>query len=495
MATTAMTEFNLDQSTQFLQKKYKVVDIIRLNDYVHPEKLFLKIKSLKKEVFAHNERIVFVYSENKIAYLREVLEFLDIPIFFIILLVPKQLSIATFEISNIIYYTGEIENNLKKFDIAENHCIYPWTTVRIDNLGLMHPCCIYESSSQQSINETSLKTNYLSRPFVKIRDNFRNNLKTKECNACWRDETAGIKSMRMNSKFKFKDIYYKIDYHDDDFNNLKILDMCLGNKCNLECKICSETSSSKIADTSLKNNTISIEKYNDIKKLTRWAESDLFYNQLLEVANNLIHLDIYGGEPFMNKAHLSLLKKLIELGYSKNISLEYNSNGTLYSDNFFTVWEKFKSVKISFSIDDINERFEYQRSGASWRNVENNIAMFNKHLSSWFHTDVYPTINCQNVYYLPELLEWISNNSFDQGVSFNILKNPEYLAIQNLPTLAKEKIEKKLKNYNMLSPIVTYMKNQPISSIGFVDYLNKLPKHDQENFLKSHREFASILSL
>ena len=39
----------------------------------------------------------------------------------------------------------------------------------------------------------------------------------------------------------------------------------------------------------------------------------------------------------------------------------------------FDLWSKFKLVKLDFSIDDIGERFNYQRTNADWKTVEENM--------------------------------------------------------------------------------------------------------------------------
>ena len=148
----------------------------------------------------------------------------------------------------------------------------------------------------------------------------------------------------------------------------------------------------------------------------------------------------------MSKLHFDFLKKLIDLDVAKNIKIDYNSNGTIYSEKFFDLWDHFKEIKISFSIDDIADRFEAQRVGAKWDQVGENIKKYNSKRSEKFITEIYPTINIQNVYWLPELLEWISTQSFDH-VSFNILRNPIEYNVTSLDNQNKLKIVKKFKQY------------------------------------------------
>jgi MoaA/NifB/PqqE/SkfB family radical SAM enzyme len=161
---------------------------------------------------------------------------------------------------------------------------------------------------------------------------------------------------------------------------------------------------------------------------------------------NVKYLDLYGGEPLMSKMHFDFLKKLIDLDVAKDIKIDYNTNGTIYSEKFFDLWNHFKEIKLSFSIDDIGDRFEAQRVGAKWDQICENIKKYNSKKSKKFITEVYPTVNIQNVYWLPELLAWISTEEFDH-TAFNILHNPASYNILSLKPQAKLDVIEKLKHY------------------------------------------------
>jgi hypothetical protein len=196
----------------------------------------------------------------------------------------------------------------------------------------------------------------------------------------------------------------------------------------------------------------------------------------------------------MSKAHFTFLKSLIDLGVASKIKIDYNSNGTVYSDKFFEYWKNFKEVKISFSIDNIGERFELERNGASWDTVCENIGKFNSMRSDSFKTDVFPTVSILNVYYLPELLDWINSQNFSQPPSFNMLSNPMPLAINNLPTPTKNAVSKKLSNYDILLPIVNYMNQDGYNLIDIAKKQNSMiDAKRQQNFSITHSEFANII--
>ena len=60
-------------------------------------------------------------------------------------------------------------------------------------------------------------------------------------------------------------------------------------------------------------------------------------------------------------------------GYADNIEIHYNTNGTQFPEEFIETWRKFRKVEIAFSIDNLGERFEFERSGAKWAEVEAKI--------------------------------------------------------------------------------------------------------------------------
>lgn len=494
LALTKTHALTLAQWRSVLSKKYHVLDFVDLNDFVHPSHLFDQVKKCKKETFADNEKIIFVYSKNKIDFLLDLIETFDIPDFFVILLVPDQaeLNIRGHEIELLKCKDITLTND-KKFDVPGNLCIYPWVNLTIDNLGDVSPCCVIEEQSI-SFYDKSLKDIYLDTAWRELRKSFRENDQPSQCKDCWTRERTGNSSMRTFAKSKFKELWLKIDYSQDDIDNLKMFDLKLGNSCNLSCNICNPKSSSKVANIRVSSDIISNDEFQRISRLVNWNTSDSFKHQIIQLADNLLYLDIYGGEPFMNKAHFVLLNHLIELGVAKNIAIDYNTNGTIYSEKFFELWKEFKSVKISFSIDDIGDRFEFQRAGADWASVCDNIAKYNQKTDSNFVTDIFATVNAQNVYYLPELLDWATQQQCSQNITFNILTLPPFFAINNLPMQVKLTVQQKLKNHTELQPIINFMFQDATSNHDVLAYLQSLKNDQGRGYFEVHEEFANVVA-
>jgi len=456
--------------------KNNILATVNVTLYNSLKALYEDLLALKKDVFADDERIVIVYnSSNQKKLVGELLSAIDIPDFFV------------------IFETSDNVDGID-FSFSDSFCIYPWINLRVSTTGDLSPCCT-NNTIISNLSKTSIQKAYQSDTMKGLRQAFLAGDYPSECSKCWKEEAVGKPSMRQRAKHKFKDIYYRLNYQSEDINNLQLFDLNLGNACNLSCRICNHASSSSIANLDHKHSRLSEQQYIKLKQSVNWSETDEFWDQLLTTAQNLKYLDLYGGEPLMSKNHFNFLRKLIDLGVAKNIQIDYNSNGTMYSDRFFDLWEHFKSVKISFSIDDIEDRFEYQRNGSNWSQVNNNIKKYRSKISDRFTIDIFPTINIQNVYYLPELLQWAQ--TVDLPISFSILHDPSYMSINNVPDRARSAIISKLQPFvyfDVISSVISVLERpNNCDGQGFIKYMKTLDSERQQNFQYSHKEIAQLI--
>jgi MoaA/NifB/PqqE/SkfB family radical SAM enzyme len=152
----------------------------------------------------------------------------------------------------------------------------------------------------------------------------------------------------------------------------------------------------------------------------------------------------------MIQEHFNLLQGLVDRGLAGNIEIHYNTNGTQWPENAEEIWRHFKIVEIAFSIDDVGERFEYQRSNAVWTEVINNIAQFRALRSR--HTNIRLqiccTINVFNVYYLETVARWILEQRMD-FIYWNMLHDAYFFSISSLPERAKQAVAERLLTANV----------------------------------------------
>jgi MoaA/NifB/PqqE/SkfB family radical SAM enzyme len=288
-----------------------------------------------------------------------------------------------------------------------------------------------------------------------LRRQLRAGEKPDTCRLCWDEEAAGRTSKRINSRIRLKHLYSKVDWSNDTPDQLWFVDLKLGNICNLKCRICGSWSSSKWAEEEMKYLPAGVDRKTHIAytwlKQGAWPrKSELFWDNLKELLPNIKYFEFTGGEPWLIQEHWDLLKYAVETGDSKHIDIHYNTNATVDGIGVekSLLWNNFGRVDIAFSVDNVSERFEYERYGADWEQANKIIddVHFARSVDTPnITTQLCFTINIQNVYYLDELLAWADTKPFD-SIYFNMLHSPDHMSIACMTPQAKELVLNKLKS-------------------------------------------------
>jgi MoaA/NifB/PqqE/SkfB family radical SAM enzyme len=231
-------------------------------------------------------------------------------------------------------------------------------------------------------------------------------------------------------------------------------------------------------------------------------ENPLFWNEVDQVADQIRYIEFTGGEPFMIQEHFDLLQSLIDRGVAGQVEIHYNTNGTQWPEQAENIWQHFKTVEIAFSIDDVAERFEYQRSNAVWLEVEHNIAKFmcmrDRHPN--IQLQVCCTVNVFNVYYLEHVANWIAAQSFN-FVYWNMMYDSWYFSIATLPEDAKAAIDAHLRSADIpakyrqeFDRILDFM-NGGASTDGFMLRLKikDLDRKRKQSLVTVEPEFAKLI--
>ena len=360
-------------------------------------------------------------------------------------------------------------DNKKLIKKTPNLCIYPWIHLEATALGSIRPCCqniltIKDASRDAggfhwkklslADHNTTLEDAYTSPDMINLRRKFLNNERPAVCYKCWTNEKTGMKSLRQaQTQSGFFDIE-KVDLSADPSfaTNMQSVDLKLGTTCNLQCRICDIASSSKFrkeTKTILKELGETDGRVDGRMKYymhrNTWPNNEAFYDNLKIIFPNLKFMEFFGGEPFLIKKHFEVLKYAIEKGYSKNIFIRYNTNGTQYPKELVEdIFPHFERVFIAFSIDDVAERFEYQRHPAKWNEINHNIQRFTELTNVNLNTEICVSVSIFNILSLDKIIQWINTISV-QGVYFNILSDPQDLNIQSLDEHVKHTIIEKFK--------------------------------------------------
>jgi organic radical activating enzyme len=513
---------------KFLESRYgyEIVGTIDLDIIIGLSRntLYKLFRKWHKVEYKFNERIV-LYSRKPIEietliHVQQCAKIVDISNFFI-LICNESINIDDLEKVRKHHSTDDciFSTLIVKFDdtlpevatnallsLPDTFCFSPWAHMEISSQGEFKPCCVYkepirdQNNNPYNINTHSVHEVYNSDYLQKLRKQFLDGKKPSGCSECWEKEKINGMSNRNWIKAHLGIEAECLLVEEDSDSNLISLDIKLGNLCNFKCRICNPMSSSRIANEQVKHFETKLN-LKDLNRKGQWVENEQIWKMFEHLGDQLVNIDFYGGEPFLIKQHEMFLDYLIKNNQAKKVRLHYNSNGSIYPQHLFEKWKHFRQIDISFSIDNINERFNLERGG-NWHEVEKNL---NEFLSSKLPNmilGIFPTVNVQNVYYLEELIDWFETKTFDSLI-FNLLSSPSFMSItnmnQDLTTLVIDKLsqinqEKSLK-YSVFSIIelIKQNKNSSESVDLLADYMLKLDNVRNQKFYQTHSEIASII--
>ena len=379
-------------------------------------------------------------------------------------------------------------NTVKK--LMNNFCVIPWISITSDNAGLVRPCCKFAEKDKQDQYPTgSLKQNtyeeiWNGENFKNIRKAFLDNKKIPECSSCWKEEAAGLKSYRnmYNSMF-LEPIEYGLVADPP-----KVVDLKLSNVCNFKCRMCDYSYSSLILkeDKEYRSYQISDESYYLSNKILGTENESYFFDKIVP---NLFQIEFTGGEPFVSPEAKKIIKRISESEYSKNIIIMITTNGSIINHDMLTQLQKFKQVRISVSIDDIDERLEYQRKGARWPTIQKNIMTLK---DQRFQLSIHPTINNYNIWDIDQLLNWAGYNNISTVI--NVLHGPERLCIKNLHNDIKQRILEKHKSDHRLRNVLNYLTQDRDENVtDFIKETEFLDSVRKESFRDIYPEWSELI--
>ena len=385
----------------------------------------------------------------------------------------------------------------------DKFCVLPWVSLEASPIGTVRPCCL---ADDEIVDDAGQKFKLGTANFLDIQNsNHMRNLraqflageKPQTCRKCWNEERAGRLSKRMHTLDRLKHMLPDQEWT-QDAKPLMFLDLKLGNICNLKCRICGPWSSSQFATEELNFMPREEQKSSHAYQMLRagaWPrENDQFWSQIDTVLSDIRYIEFTGGEPFMIDQHFDMLQGIVDRGIAHQVEIHYNTNGTQWPKRGPDIWRHFKTVEIAFSIDDIGERFEYQRTNADWAVVLDTITSFQylRDQMPNIQLQCCSTVNVFNVRYIDQLAWWISLQKFD-FVYWNIMHDAWYFSIATLPDTAKTAVTHHLK-FNAapaayqrdINGVVDFM-NGGASTDGFMTRM-KIADLDR----KRNQDFAAI---
>lgn len=407
------------------------------------------------------------------------------------------------------------ELDLKKLVESKTFCILPWIHLHVLPDSSVTPCCIYPYDDiYGNGRQNTLYEIWNSRKFRELRLRMLSGEFSHGCQRCYRLEESGFESMRkqyLQSHFHCleKILDTRQDGHIEDVN-FNYIDVRFSNLCNFKCRGCGPALSSAWFDD---HQELYSYKSNLPKVLSISQDAPSFWNDIKPHFLKADRIYFGGGEPLITREHFEILKKLYEekrfdtvLTYNTNLSqLQYGDHGLDY------LWSEFKCVSLGISLDDIHKRAEYFRHGTKWSVIEKNML----HLKEKYPNIILYvncTVNIMNVYYLPEIFNYLVDKNIVcyKDININMLLDPDELSIQALSTQLREAVKNKLKTFQKelyslgnkaarlaldIGRIISFMEEKDSSDLLplFKEKVQKLDTIRNESFTETFPELVSLL--
>ena len=220
------------------------------------------------------------------------------------------------------------------------------------NVGL----CCSGLESLGTLRQEPVQQIFQKNYFVQLQQDIKNNKFNRYCLNCYHIELKAPGSSQQaafNTQFKRQ-----------ESRKLKLIDIRWSNVCNLTCRYCNTNDSSEWR----KIRNLPIESVN-----RDYTES--LFKLIEENIDTIECVYLLGGEPLLQKHNvrlLNMLPKHIKIDVLTNCSVDLTNN---------PVYEKlleFKNTYWNLSFDNVDDRFEYVRSGGDWLLLCSNIKKLKK---------------------------------------------------------------------------------------------------------------------
>lgn len=347
-------------------------------------------------------------------------------------------------------------------------CNTPWYELHIYWDGSFGICCqeshkLYSDyNTEYNIKTMSIMDWFNSEPVKQFRNKILKNTELSECRRCMIEESNGGNSRRLKSNQKsviftksafessFKQSpgyrHFEFSVNNNGQTNTYPIDLHidLGNFCNLACKMCNASASSMIASQNVRWGIETDRKFLGVDWTKDKPVWDNFKQQLLNIPG-LNNIHFMGGETILTNRFEDLVDTLIE-HQRVDVCLSFVTNGTVFKPELVEKLAKFRRVGIEVSIETLDSHNDYIRQGTDTRVVLDNISKYLSYCNNDSITvTLRPAPSLLSVGYYVDLLQYALTNQL--VIKSNLCYDPEFLNIQNLPTVAKRLYKEKYTNF------------------------------------------------
>jgi len=360
--------------------------------------------------------------------------------------------------------------------IRDGCCFLDQVSLALD--GGLHSCCRTMNIKFKTFEELRAWQSEQT-------EKFKNNLWPDACKSCKNSEALTGKSTRTNG-------YYN-GYNINDPNpKIKYLELSYSNLCNYSCIMCDQTFSSSIYDLAIKLDKKPIHWQINNKKFNNSNISH--FDTFLKLAPDIKKVTLIGGEPFLIKEYLTLIKKM-----SPDACLLIISNASVYNKDFINECKRFNNVSIMFSIDGYGIVNEALRLNSKWKTIEKNILRIKNELPNG-NVGLCPAWTNFSIYHWSSLYKWAIKHGLYDADTFwtNTVDYPAHLKMCHMSSDWKNYIKQsfagtKFKIINYLDEETTETDESLVQQYNIVKHVGATKGFDYETlFPHIYKDFNNF---
>ena len=368
-------------------------------------------------------------------------------------------------------------------------CLAPWHSILVRFNGDIVPDGVYKNR-YGNVLKSSLNDVLDSFTASYTKDSLRMGQLPPECEQCALKEGSVGHSRRLFFRDILNPMVENLDYdYSKNFTDIMFLEFNMSNICNLKCRMCNGISSSAWVKEEKKLASISADYQRPVEhpEFGYTNKSEEIVARLFEDPTpfkNLRYLSIKGGEPYMEPANKIILKKFIDLGIAKNVTIDWTTNGTMVDEEVADLAKQYGHTKWTVSLEGTDGLYEYIRGGKnfSFEQLNTNLQQYD-----FDRIIIAVTVMTYNIAHLHEIQKWFDKNKKSNWSIYfnNVVATPAYLNPRVLPNDILQDINPKLKNVN-------YTNNGSNLLDTFVNYTKDLDKIRNDNVLDHCPELTRL---
>lgn len=332
-------------------------------------------------------------------------------------------------------------------------CPSPWLHMQINNQGNYIFCRWKQKTNNVSVCldqthniSSSSPLEYFQNSMAAVRDHILSGNIIPDCNDCYKMEKHGKVSGRQRQLLKtgimlqyfdkslLSSPYYLDFKYSSQHNGLTDRvpvdwQIDLGNYCNSACVFCTPEYSSRLA-TEFKKVGLNVTI-----PAPNWCDDPTLLNRFLAdlLKSNSKYLHFIGGETIIIPAFKKILQTLVDSGQSKQITIGFTTNLTVWDDDLIELFKNFEQINVGLSIETLTSLNDYVRYPGKLDLTKNYLRQWinlsNSH--NWL-TQLRITPSCLTIHELTTVYDYAWENRIAIE-SCNFLHKPEFMRIGVLP--------------------------------------------------------------